>query len=406
MKAKYNLPSKVVFCKSCVMSNQRPASIAEFFHTRDRKNAKYLIIDEEDGVCDACKHQKVKENINWKEREKKLIKLLDKHRKNNGEYDCLVPGSGGKDSGLQAHILKYKYNMNPLVITWPPILYTDYGLENYDKWINVGGFDSLVYRPNGRVMKELTKLSIINLLHPFQTFILGQKNIAPKIASKFGIKLVFYGENEAEYGNPIAENNDSLRKKSYFAVKNYENIHLAGIKISELVKKYKFKMKDLSIFLPTNYKDIKKTELEIHYLGYYLRWTPQEAFYYAAKNTGFSPRPYRTQGTFSKYNSIDDKIDDLHYYTTFIKFGIGRATYDASQEIRNQHLTREEGKNLVKKYDGEFPDNYFSEIMKYLNIKEQNFFKLCDKFRSSHLWKRKGGVWKLRHTVNEDGLDD
>ena len=187
MKAKYNLPSKVVFCKSCVMSNQRPASIAEFFHTRDRKNAKYLIIDEEDGVCDACKHQKVKENINWKEREKKLIKLLDKHRKNNGEYDCLVPGSGGKDSGLQAHILKYKYNMNPLVITWPPILYTDYGLENYDKWINVGGFDSLVYRPNGRVMKELTKLSIINLLHPFQTFILGQKILLQKLHLSLGL---------------------------------------------------------------------------------------------------------------------------------------------------------------------------------------------------------------------------
>jgi len=405
MKAKYNLPSKIFFCKKCVMSNQRPASIPEFFHTKERKNAKYLNIND-DGICDACKHHEIKEQINWREREKKLIKLLDKHRKNNGEYDCLVPGNGGKDSAFQAHVLKYKYNMNPLVITWPPSLYTDYGFKNYNNWIDIGGFDALVYRPNGKSMKELTKLSIINLLHPFQTFILGQKNIAPKIAAKFGIKLVFYGENEAEYGNPIAENNVSLRKKSYFAVKNYNNIFLAGIKISDLIKKYKFKYQDLKIFLPTNYNEIKKTKIEIHYLGYYLKWTPQEAFYYAAKNTGFAPRPHRTQGTFSKYNSIDDKIDDLHYYTTFIKFGIGRATYDASQEIRNKHLTREEGKNLVKKYDGEFPDNYFSEIMNFLNIKEDYFFKLCDKFRSSHIWKKKNNIWKLRHTVNKNGLDD
>ena len=406
MKAKYNLPKNVVFCKKCVMSNQRPSSISEFFHTKERKGAQYLNINKRDGICDACKQNDIKNKINWKDREKKLINLLDKHRKNNGEYDCLVPGSGGKDSAFQAHILKYKYKMNPLILTWPPILYTDYGLKNYNNWINVGGFDALVVRPNGKVMKELTKFSISNLLHPFQTFILGQKNVAPKIASKFNINLVFYGENEAEYGNPIADNNKSLRKKDYFAVKNYNNLYLAGIKISELIKKYNFKHHELQIFLPINYDEIRRKKLEVHYLGYYLKWTPQEAFYYAVKNTGFSPRPFRTQGTFSKYNSIDDKIDDLHYYTTFIKFGIGRATYDASQEIRNRHLTREEGKNLVRKYDGEFPDKYFSEVMSFLEIKEENFFKICDKFRSPHLWKKKKNKWKLRHTVAKNGLDD
>ena len=352
------------------------------------------------------KHSKEKEAIDWEKREKELTELLDKYRKNDGSYDCLVPGSGGKDSAFQAHILKNKYGMNPLTCTWPPILYTDYGLKNYNNWIDVGGFDALVVRPNGKVMRELTKLSITNLLHPFQTFILGQKNIAPKIACKFDIKLVFYGENEAEYGNPSVENNSSLRKKNYFVVKNYKNIYLAGIKISELIKKYKFKNQDLKIFLPIANNEIKKKKIEVHYLGYYLRWTPQEAFYYAVENTGFSPRPYRTQGTFSKYNSIDDKIDDLHYYTTFIKFGIGRATYDASQEIRNKHLTREEGKNLVKKYDGEFPDKYFSEVMSFLGINQEKFFKLCDSFRSPHLWKKKNDKWRLRFTVTQDGVDD
>ena len=406
MQARYNLPSKVIFCKQCVMSNQRPSSIPEFFHTKERKNAKYLNIDSEDGICDGCRYYNSRENIDWKDREKQLIRLLDKYRKSNGDYDCLIPGSGGKDSAFQAHILKYKYGMNPLVLTWPPIIYTNYGLKNYDNWINEGGFDALIYRPNGKVMKKLTKLSIINLLHPFQTFILGQKNIAPKIASKFGIKLVFYGENEAEGGNPIAENNISLRKKSYFAVKNYKNIYLAGIKISDLLKKYKFTYEDLKIFFPINNNEINKTKIEIHYLGYYLKWTPQEAFYYATQNTGFLPRPYRSQGTYSKYHSIDDKIDDFHFYTTFIKFGIGRATYDASREIRDKHLTRDEGKNLVKKFDGEFPDKYFTEVMDYLDIKKDYFHKLCDKFRSPHIWKKKNNEWKLKHTVNKDGTDD
>ena len=160
MKVKYNLPKKIIFCTKCVISNQRPSSISEFFHKKDRKNAQYMNINKENGICDACKQNEIKNQIDWKDREKKLIKLLEKHRKNNGEYDCLVPGSGGKDSAFQAHILKHKYKMNPLVLTWPPILYTDYGLKNYDNWINIGGFDALVFRPNGKAMKELTKLSI------------------------------------------------------------------------------------------------------------------------------------------------------------------------------------------------------------------------------------------------------
>ena len=133
---------------------------------------------------------------------------------------------------------------------------------------------------------------------------------------------------------------------------------------------------------------------------------PQECFYYAVENCGFRPRPFRTQGTYSKYNSIDDKIDDLHYYTTFVKFGIGRATYDASQEIRNNHLSTEEGKKLIKKYDGELPDRYFDTILKYLKIDKKLFFKTLDKFRSAHLWKKEKKIWKLRHTVNKDGTDD
>ncbi|HRP37577.1 MAG TPA: N-acetyl sugar amidotransferase, partial [Candidatus Dojkabacteria bacterium] len=99
-------------------------------------------------------------------------------------------------------------------------------------------------------------------------------------------------------------------------------------------------------------------------------------------------------------------IDDLHYYTTYIKFGIGRATYDSSQEIRNHHITREEGQTLVKKFDGEFPDRYFSQIMDYIEMKPEDFLRYCDSFRSPHLWKQENGTWRLRHTVNHDGADD
>lgn len=397
LETKYGLPEDVFFCKRCVMSNQRPASAVEFKHTKDSK--KRTLRFDQDGVCDACRVAEQKELIDWKQREDELLRLLDKHRRTDGHYDCIVPGSGGKDSAFQAHVLKYKYGMHPLTITWPPILYTDYGYRNFRNWIEVGGFDNITFKQNGKVMKLLTRLSIENLLHPFQTFILGQKNLAPKIALKFGIPLIFYGENEAEYGNPMADNATSLRDKSYYSIQNIDEVYLGGVTIRELIDRYNIELADLMAFMPADYRDLEKSQIEVHYLGYYAKWTPQESYYYAVEHTGFEARPFRTQGTYSKYNSIDDKIDDLHYYTTFIKFGIGRATYDASQEIRNRHLTREEGVSLVKKFDGEFPDRYFKEIMEYIGMEPDYFHELCDRARSPHLWENINGVWKLRHAV-------
>ncbi len=397
-KTLYGLPSEVKFCSRCVISNQRPTSEIEFKHTF-KTNKKTLNFNE-DNICDACLNSENKNKINWEKREDELIKLLDKYRSKDGSYDCMVPGSGGKDSAYQAHVLKYKYGMNPLTITWPPILYTDYGYKNWKSWID-SGFDNVTFTPNGKMMKLLTKLSIENLYHPFQTFILGQKNLAPKLAAKYGISLIFYGENEAEYGNPIADNNTSLRDKSYFSYKNIDQLYLGGVSVKELREKYSLSNSDLETFLPISSSVLQEKQIDVHYLGYYLKWIPQEAYYYAVENTGFKARPFRTQGTYSKYNSIDDKIDDLHYYTTFIKFGIGRATYDASQEVRNNHITREEAVALVKKFDGEFPDRYFKEIMDYLDI-DPEYFKneLADKFRSPHLWGRdSNGDWKLKHTV-------
>jgi N-acetyl sugar amidotransferase len=403
-EAFYGLPQDVLFCKKCVMSNQRPTSSIEFKHTKDSKKATMNF--DKDGICDACRVAEEKEKINWGMREEELIKLLDKHRRSDGSYDCLVPGSGGKDSAYQAHILKYKYNMNPLTVTWPPILYTDYGLKNWRNWLD-SGFDNVSFYRNGKVMKLLTKLSIENLLHPFQTFILGQKNLAPKIAAKHGISLIFYGENEAEYGNPLADNSTSLRDKSYFSFENLDEVFLAGVSIRDLIEKYKVRISDLMAYLPPKIEELEQSNIEVHYLGYYLKWTPQEVYYYAVENTGFKARPFRTQGTFSKYSGIDDKIDDLHFYTTFIKFGIGRATYDAAQEIRNKHLTREEGVALVNRFDGEFPDRYFNDIMEYIDMTTTDFHELCNKFRSPHLWgKDSNDNWKLRHNVSGTGLND
>ncbi len=398
LQTRFGLPPEVRFCRRCVMSNQRPCSSVEFKHTRDQRH-RTLHIDDE-GICDACRYAEQKERIDWKQREEQLLQLLDRYRRNDGHYDCIVPGSGGKDSVYASHLLKYKYGMHPLTVTWPPILYTDIGLKNFRNWLYVGGFDNVSFNYNARVHALLTRLAIENLLHPFQPFILGQKNLAPKIALRYKTPLVFYGENEAEYGNPISDNAASLRDKSYHTMRNLNELTISGVPVPQLMDEYKLTLNDILTYLPAQAEEFEGEKVEVHYLGYYLKWTPQEAYYYAVEHTGFQANPVRTEGTFTKYSSLDDRIDGFHYYTTYIKFGIGRATYDASHEIRTRHLTREEGVALVNRFDGEFPKKYFQEVMDHIGMKPERFLELCDQFRSPHLWKKDGDQWILRNRVS------
>ena len=398
-KIKYGLPEDVVFCKKCVISNQRPMSSTEFKHSSNHKHS--TMVFDEDGVCDACRFAEMKDKaIDWKEREEDLIRLLDKYRRNDGKYDVLVPGSGGKDSCMTAHLLKYKYGMHPLTCTWSPHIYTDIGRKNFQDWINIGGFDNILFTPNGKVHRLLTKLAFVNLLHPFQPFIYGQKYLAPKIAMQHGIKLVFYGENEAEYGNPVSENKSPTRDKRYFTKTNLSDIYLGGVSFQELIDNHNVTLNDLDVFLPPDQEELEKKSIEVHYLGYYLKWTPQEAYYYAVENSGFQANTERSEGTYTKFSSLDDRIDGFHYYTTFIKFGIGRATLDASKDIRNKHLLREEGVALVKKFDGEFPEKYFNETLEYMDITEECFWELINNARSPHLWERNDGEWRLKYQVS------
>lgn len=399
-KAYYGLPSEVHYCKKCVISNQRPSSTVEYKNRADVP--KTTISFDEEGVCAPCRFTEIKNTvIDWKEREHALWELCDVFRSKKGNYDCIVPGSGGKDSAFTSHILKHKFKMNPLTVTWSPHIYTDVGLKNFQNWIN-SGFDNILFTPNGKVHRLLSKLAFENLLHPFQPFILGQKYIAPRLSTKFGIPLVFYGENQAEYGNNI-EDNSSPKMGSEYYVSNepIENIHLGGLNIGELENEHNISPSDLQPYLPLSQEEVKETNIEFHYLGYYLKWDPQECYYYASENTAFQPDDQRTESTFCKYNSIDDKIDTLHYHTLFIKFGIGRATYDAAQEIRNGKISREEGVALVKKYDGEFPNRYLTEILEYLDMSKERLMELIDAGRSPHLWHNEGEKWKLRSPIWE-----
>jgi N-acetyl sugar amidotransferase len=383
-----NLPKEVKFCKKCVVSNQRPR-----------------IIFDGNGVCSACHFAYRKHNlIDWKAREKELERLLDKHRRQDGTWDVVVPGSGGKDSSFVAHQLKYKYGMHPLTVTWAPFEWTEIGYRNFKNFTK-SGFNNLCCLQNGIFHRKLARIAFEELGDAWQPFTYGQLCYAFHIALQFDIKLVFFGENgEAEYGGDVKNNDRPYMPLEDWAINYFKGPMVDGLIQYAMGNKDYFSRKDfdesdLRFYRPPTPEQLRGKGIEMHWYAYYHKWVPQENYYYAVDNTNFQANPERSEGTYSKYASLDDRLDGYHYYLMFLKFGIGRATSDAGHEIRDGHITREEGVALVHRYDGEFPKRYFREFLEYINISEEYFWQVADSWRQPHIWDRKDGQWILKHRV-------
>lgn len=397
-KSLFGLPEKVIFCKKCVESNQRFMGSTQLDIKQDEK--KLGVAFDEHGVCLSCRYYEKKDKVDWKEREDQLKEILARHKKKDGSYDILIPGSGGKDSQFLAHILKYKYGMNPLTVTWAPNMYTEIGRKNFDQWV-ANGFDNILHTPNSVVHRKLTRLAFENLLHPFQPFVIGQYNLPPKIAVKYNIKLIVSGDSYQERG--IGGNMHTEKKiaSQLFSIekKDLENMYFGGVHLSEL-QRYGITKKDLNQYIPLTTEELLDFNIERINLPFFINYNPQNNYYYCVEKMGFHINPDgRSEGTYTKYASLDDKIDCLHFYTWFIKTGRGRATDDAAIEIRNKIITREEGVALVKKFDGEKPKKYLNDILKYLDLTEEKFNEIIDRFRSPHLWKKENKKWELKHAV-------
>jgi N-acetyl sugar amidotransferase len=374
---KYKLPVDVRFCRKCTVSNQRPR-----------------ITFDEHGVCSACNYADYKRHeVDWTARDAELVELCNRHRKTNGDFDVIVPCSGGKDGGLVAHQLKYKYGMNPLAVTWAPLSATEIGRRNLDAFI-ASGFNHVLGTPDPRVTRRLTHLAFKHMGDPFQPFVYGQTNFPMHMAVKYNVSLIMYGENgEVEYGGDMK---NAFRPDR--DIQDHDGHYFSGLP-PEFWTEHGISHADLKPFMAPPYEQILRNKTTIQFFGYYHFWDPQENFYYCTEHTGFVPNTERSEGTYSKYASLDDRIDGFHYYLGFIKFGIGRATSDAAHEIRDGKITREEGVALVQRYDGEFPARYYKEFLEYCSFTEREFHEVVDSWRSDHLWRQDAGEWKLRHAV-------
>jgi len=365
----------VRYCKECLMSDTRPR-----------------IVFDDAGVCNACHTARAKQEIDWDARRAEFLDYVDRYRPKDGPYDCIVPWSGGKDSSMIAHRLKFDFGLNPLLVTMSPLMPNDVAVHNREEMLKLG-FDHLMERPNQRVSRRLAKRFFTERGDPKIHWNAGVNSVPIRAAVHYNVPLVFYAEHgESEYGGRVLS--EEHRK-----VRDIAEVleHQIG---DDPMNWMDDEIDDVDL-APYQYPDLGRVAdvgVTALYFAYFFRWSMYENYDYIKDKIDFQTEPAgRTDGTFTNFDSLDDKIDNLYYHMQYVKFGFGRCVRDACRMIQNDQMTRAEGLELVKKYDAEFPKTFHDEHLDYLSSDQAEFNEIVDKHRNQELWTFAGNQWQLRH---------
>ncbi len=341
----------------------------------------------EEGVCSACVAAEQKnESIDWKQRETDFFSIINNYKKSPSEvgYDCLIPVSGGKDSTYQAYFMKEVCGMNPLCVCFETTSLTEVGQRNIDN-ISKMGIDVIYFKKNYNAYRSMVIEGFKRVGDEMWPNHLGIFTIPINIAVKFNIPLVIWGENpQQEYGGPI----DSIKNKYQNRRRLEEFGGLLGNRIQDMIGVDGLTEKDLTPYFYPSDEDINRVGVVGIFLGHYFFWDARKQLEVVKKH-GFSVKEDGpVEGTYTNYENLDEKMHGLHDYLKFVKYGFGRATDHACIDIRNKRLTREEGLELVKKYDGKYPHESINEFERYSGMSRIEIDKILDSFTNSILFEQ------------------
>jgi len=370
---------KIFWCKNCLNMSTRPR--LEF---------------DDNGICSACQWSIEKKDLDWNEREKELIALLDKYRSKNGSFDCIVPVSGGKDGAYVAYNLKHKYGMNPLTVTSRPPLELVLGKDNLRNFVR-SSYDHIHITPNEMAMQRLNKIGFIEKGFPYYGWLISIFSVVIKTALKFRIPLVFYAEDgEIEYGGSKEKKNIALFDIEYMKRAYFESGYADVISKSNLSKN------ELYWFEFPSDEEVSQFDLALTHWSYFENWDPYRNYLIAKEFCGLKESKKSNSGTFTNFAQTDQALYDLHTYLMYLKFGFGRATQDAGIEIRRGAMDREQAKNLVKIYDGIYPEEHLETYLNYYEMDRKQFDSVIDKWANRELFSKSDGFWKPKFNIDWD----
>lgn len=370
------MTSDVRWCTNCLNMSTRPR-----------------ISFDERGWCNACQWVEEKKSLDWGKREKELQEILDKYRSKSGGFDCIVPVSGGKDGSYVSYKLKHEYGMNPLAVTVTPALSLELGDQNLRNFVN-SGYNHIQINPDVEAMRLLNRTGFIEKGFPYYGWLISIQAGVLRLAVNLNIPLLFYGEDgEVEYGGSTESKN-----KPMYDIEYMKRIYLEG-GYEKVLRASGLSDSQLYFFMFPGEEEMKGRELKIAHWSYFESWDPYRNYLVAKEHCGLKEVDGTNSGTFTNFSQNDQALYALHTYMMYLKFGFGRATQDAGIEVRRGAMVREQAVNLVRLYDGHYPDEYLETYLDYYQMSQEEFDAIIDKWANKQLFEKIDGRWKARFVI-------
>jgi len=364
------------WCSNCLSMSTRPR-----------------ILFDERGWCNACQWTEKKKLLDWGSRQAELEALLARHRRNDGSFDCIVPVSGGKDGSYVAYNLKHKYGMNPLAMTVTPALALALGEENLKSFV-ASGYNHISINPDQHAMQTLNRTGFIEMGFPYYGWLISIQAAIVRMANIHRIGLIFYGEDgEVEYGGSTETDKNPIYDVGYM-----KKVYLEG-GYDKVLQKSGLREDQLYFFRFPGDEELRGNQIDITHWSYFENWDPYRNYLVAKEFCGLKEADGSNAGTFTNFSQNDQALYALHTYLMYLKFGFGRANQDASIEVRRGAMDRQQAVNLVRLYDGQYPEHYLHLYLDYYKMTQAEFDAVLDRWANRDIFEKVDGRWKPRFLV-------
>ncbi len=379
------------YCKRCVYpANARPG-----------------IVFDDEGVCSGCRLVESRPDIDWNEREKELLELLEEYRarqrEKNNPYDCIIPVSGGKDSTYQTWLMKTKYGMNPLLVSYNHTFNTPLGIRNLTNLVEKMDCNLVRFTTAPGSAIRIARYMLEKVGDITWHYHAGIQTFPIQAAVMYDIPLIVWGEEGFSELVGMHNQDDMVE----FTKKKRQEHSMRGFEPEDLLLEPDCELNsyDLAPFFYPSDEALERVDVRGIYLSNYMFWNGRAQTELIINELGFETAQKRER-TFNLYDKLDDiHANGVHDYLKYLKFGYGRATDDAATEIRHGRMSREQGIEMVSQFDHVRPSD-MDIFLKAANMSEDDFCSQVDLFRDPAIWSRGGdGAWVVKDHV-KNHLDD
>jgi len=355
---------------------------------------------DENGVCSGCRTHDQKKKVDWQQRWQWLKELTDEYRSQNN-YDIVIPVSGGKDSYFQTHIAVKELGLKPLLVTYHGNNYLPEGEYNLYRMREVFDCDHIIVRPGVDTLIKMNRIGFKLQGDMNWHGHCGIFTVPIQVAVRYKVPLILWGEHGFMDLGGMYSYNDMVEFTAKFrlehALRGYDWYDFTDEGLKKLGQpdlQEGLIAKDLLWAQYPSDEEIDELEVRGIYLSNFVNWEANEHSKLVMDNYGWKPAQQSFERTYRTISNLDDMHENgIHDYLKFIKFGYGRGSDHACKDIRAGVMTREQGIEMVRKYDHVKPRRDLERWLEYVGMTEDEFDTICDTFRDPRVWHLDNGQW-------------